>query len=153
MRGFKRLYMLLERLAKYNVQINLSKCQFMQRSVKYVRHELPDKGILPTKSKFEAISKTEPPTTKLDLEKFLGVLNYYMPHILNLSTLARPLHDLCNEASDKIHMTIEQVQPFNACKEAFLASRALMPYDSNRPIVICTDASPVGNAGGAVPYR
>jgi hypothetical protein len=145
--ALERLYLLLERLAKFNVKINLSKCQFMQPSVEYVGCQLSEKGMLPTQSKFEAISSTEPPTTKTDLEQFLGVLNYYMPHIPNLSTLARPLYDLCNASTDEIHMSMEQLKSFNAGKEEFLSSKALMPYDSTRPIVICTDASPVCTTG------
>ncbi|KAF4530213.1 hypothetical protein B566_EDAN018331 [Ephemera danica] len=82
-----RLFQVLRRLAEFGVKINLEKCQFMQQKVQYVGHILSEQGILPPQSRFDAISKTEPPTTK-----------------------------------------------------------ALMPFDSKLPIVICTDASPVGTA-------
>jgi hypothetical protein len=106
-----RLVQVLESLSQYGVKLNLEKCQFVQQQVEYVGHSLsgagvlptpslPGAGVLPTPSKFAAVREMKPPTTKEELTKFLGLLNYYSSYIPNLSTLTRPLYDLANQGAD-----------------------------------------------------
>jgi hypothetical protein len=144
---------LLSRLNEYGVLVNLSKCKFLQKCVSYVRHELSSKGILPSNVYLAAVRDSSPPENPSKLVKFLGILYYYLPHIPDLSTISRPLYvlSLVSQGSDELHWNQEQLKAFDLCKNAFINSKALKPFNASRPIVVATDASPVGT--GAVLYN
>jgi hypothetical protein len=137
---------LLARLNENGVLINLSKCKFLQKCVTYVGHDLSSKGILPSNVYLAAVRDSSPPENPSELVKFLGILNYYLPHIPDQSTISRPLYELSlvSQGSDKLNWNQEQLKVFDICKNAFINSKALTPFDASRPIVVATDASPVG---------
>jgi hypothetical protein len=108
----------LETLRKANFKLNLKKCQF--------------------KIKF--------PDSKKDLQKFLGLCNYYRRFIPQYSSIAEPLYNLLR--NDTAYEFDDQ------CKSAFFSLKEKL---SNTPILgfptnngqftLHTDASTVGIAG------
>jgi hypothetical protein len=118
-----------------------------------VGHELSSKGILPSNVYLVAVRDSSPPKIPSELVKFLGILNYYLPDIPDLSTISRPLYELSlvSQGSDKLHWNQEQLKAFDICKNAFINSKALTPFDASHPIVVATDANLFGT--GAVLYN
>jgi hypothetical protein len=45
---FKTMKLVFERLSKFNVKVNLEKCQFLVKEVKYLGHVLSCEGVKPT---------------------------------------------------------------------------------------------------------
>ena len=61
------LKLVFSRLAKHNVRINGSKCQFYQAKVKYMGHKLSAQGISPMEGKLDAIQKASRPQNETQL--------------------------------------------------------------------------------------
>ena len=58
---------LFERFVKYDVTINLKKCQFEKTEMEFVGHNITKEGILPLPSKMEAIDKFPKPENLKEL--------------------------------------------------------------------------------------
>ncbi|PIK43315.1 hypothetical protein BSL78_19832 [Apostichopus japonicus] len=87
----KILRLLFDRLDKYNVRLNASKCQFFKPQVQYLGHDLSGKGIQPVQDKIEAIMRAPRPTNVSELKSFLGIVNYYGKFVENLASKLHPL--------------------------------------------------------------
>ena len=90
----KNLDSVLNRLDSYGLRLQLSKCKFMQKSVKYMGCVISANGISPTEEKIEAIKQAPRPENSTQLRAFLGMINYHGKFIRNLSTILQPLNQL-----------------------------------------------------------
>jgi hypothetical protein len=81
-----KLFEVLRKLNDYNVKVNLDKCQFFNKSIKYLGHTISSNGIQPNEDKVKALVESPPPRNKLELQSFLGLMNYYGKFIKNLSS-------------------------------------------------------------------
>ena len=79
---------------KFGLRARLSKCQFFQDSIEYLGHMIDKEGIHTLKRKVEALTNAKTPQNVEQLQSFLGMVNYYAKHILNLSTISAPLNRL-----------------------------------------------------------
>lgn len=84
----------LNRLDSYGLQLQLSKCKFMQKSVTYMGCVISASGISPTEEKIEAIKQVSCPENSTQLRAFLGMINYHGKFNRNLSTILQPLNQL-----------------------------------------------------------
>ena len=83
-----------KRLAIANLKIKPSKCQFFKEQLNYLGFVV-DKNILkPQMSKVEALYKLAIPKSQLDIQLFLGTVNYYKRFIPKFSAIAEPLFHL-----------------------------------------------------------
>ena len=107
---YKPLEMVFHRLDEYGVVINLSKCQFGQTEVKLLGHLITPQGIRPLPSKVEAISNFPTPTSKRQLKRFLGMVNFYRLFIPDCATVALPLVSISSGENNKLQLTPEQLE-------------------------------------------
>lgn len=138
-----KLWLVLETLNRYKVQINLSKCKLLSPSVEYLGHTLSADGIRPNNEKIQAIVNAPAPTNVSQLQSFLGLLNYYGKFIPNLSTNLVDLYYLLKK-DVKFEWSASCQSAFEKCKSLILKHNLLELYDPDKPIVIATDASPYG---------
>jgi hypothetical protein len=73
--------------------VNIPKSSFAVTEIDYLGYWITRWGIQPQPNKVEAITRLTPPTTKRQLRRFLGMINYYgdmwrrRSHILALLTV------------------------------------------------------------------
>ena len=84
----------LERLSGAGLKINASKCTLGASSVMFLGHTISAAGIVPLPSKIEAISAMTLPQTKVELQRFLGWVNFYHRFVPHLAEILAPLHTL-----------------------------------------------------------
>lgn len=139
----QRLETVLSRLEKYNMRVNFDKCVFMAKEIEYCGYKIDCLGIHKVQNKIDAIVNMPEPTNKDDIRAYIGLVNYYGRFIENLSTILYPLNNLLKD-----HVTFVWN---NECKKAFRAVQKqiqnevhLTHYDPQLPLVLATDASPVG---------
>lgn len=84
----------LKRLAEAGLQIDLVKYEFDVTRTKYLGLIITPRGIEIDPEKVAAITTWESPTTRRQLQRFLGFANFYRRFIRNFSRLTRCLHDL-----------------------------------------------------------
>jgi len=77
---------LFERLRKYKLRLNPTRCSFGVKSGKLLEFMVSDKGIKVDPNKVKAIQFMPPPKTEKDVIRFLGRLNYIAKFISQLTT-------------------------------------------------------------------
>ena len=87
----------LSRLERYGVQLQLSKCSFLQEKVQFLGHVIDAEGVHTSPEKVLAIVEAPSPTNVTELWSILGMLQYYGKFLPNLSTLLHLLNDLLLE--------------------------------------------------------
>ena len=110
----------LSRLAEAGFVVNVNKSHFAMDQIDYLGYWLTRDGIQPQHKKVEAIQRLEPPKTKHQLRKFLGMINYYRNMWQRRSHILAPLtamvsnkakfvwDDTCQKAFDKIKEVISR---------------------------------------------
>ena len=76
------------------LKLNLSKCLFGVRELKFLGELVSEQGIKPDPQKVSAIKEMPPPTSKQDLKRFMGMIAYLSKFIVNLSETTAPLRKL-----------------------------------------------------------
>jgi len=143
----ERLKEVLTRLAKFNIQINKEKSEFLKKGIHYCGYYIDKNGIHKEKSKMEAIEKMPRPKNVSELRAFLGLINYYGRFIRNLSALLTPLHTLLQKGNGRavgFKWTPECEAVFKAAKREFTSDKVLAHYDSKYPLIVACDASMYG---------
>jgi len=84
---------LFERLRKYKLRLNPTRCSFGVKSGKLLEFMVSDKGIKVDPNKVKAIQSMPSPKTEKDVIRFLGRLNYIARFISQLTTTCDPISD------------------------------------------------------------
>lgn len=142
-RHLQVLKMIFERLAKYNVRINVDKCEFLKDEISYCVYVIGKDGIRKEQVKMEAVQKLPRPSNVVELRAFLGLINCYGKFIENLSSIVKPLNTLLKKDT-KFKWTNDCERAFMLAKEAFCGEQILVSFNPKLPVVVATDASPYG---------
>lgn len=89
-----RLHMVLSKLLKRNIRINVEKSKFFTHEVQYCGYVLRADGLHKEPSKKEAINKMPRHQNISKVRTFVGMINYYSKFIRNLSSILQPLNIL-----------------------------------------------------------
>lgn len=138
-----RLHEVFNRLLKYGLRINKNKTDLFCDSVEYCGYKIDKFGIHKTQSKIEAILNSKQPTNVSEVRSFLGLINYYGRFFDMLSDLLEPLHNLIRK-NTSFTWTKECESAFTKIKEQMSSENFLVHYDKDLPLVLATDASPIG---------
>lgn len=134
---------LLIRLKQENLKLNRDKVKLCLKEVTYYGHVLSKEGVKADPSKISAILNMKVPENKEDVLRFLGMVNYLGKFLPNLSTVAEPLRKLTHLSSE-FNWSTETSTAFNKLKQMVTETPVLRYFDSEKPVVIQTDASSFG---------
>ena len=141
----EKLQVVLERLQKAGLKINLPKCHIAKQEVEYLGYWLTPTGIKPQAKKVEAIIKLASPKTVKQLRQFLGMVNFYRDMWHRRSHLLAPLSDLLGGGSKhktkKITWTSVHKKAFQDIKKVLSEEVMLAFPNFNKPFDIHTDSS------------
>ena len=142
-----RLRSLFERLRNANLKLKPSKCQILQKEVKFLGFMISHQGIATDPDKVAAVRNWPVPQTLRQSRAFVGFCQYYRRFIPNFSKIASPLHSLTKKGV-RFDWTTACQQAFEQLKEALTNTEVLaLPTERDRYILDC-DAS--DQAMGAV---
>lgn len=82
---------LFSQLSKFGLNIKTSKCVFGVPKLEFLGHEITEEGILPSEKRVEAIMSLPQPTSIHDIQRFIGMVNYYNRFINGLAQLINPI--------------------------------------------------------------
>ena len=129
-------------LSNANLKVNLKKCHFCVESLNFLGQTLNFETISPQQSKIDSIVAFPLPGTKKNLQRFLGLCNYYRSYIKNYADLAHELYDLVKKNSPKrIIWTDKYINCFTNLKDALSCDIKLYHVNPDLPYVLQTDAS------------
>lgn len=135
------------RLSNASLTLNLKKCEFAKATVTYLGKQVRRGKERPIDAKISAILSYPVPTTRRELQRFLGMAGYYRCFCKNFSTIVATLTALCSPKKPFCW--------FDVCQHAFMCAKTLLcsapvlsTPDLSRPFTLEVDASATG--AGAV---
>ena len=134
----------LRRLAEHGLVLNREKCVFAAPSVEYLGHVVTAKGICPLGTRVEAISSFPEPATRGELQRFLGMVNYYRRFIRGAANILKPLTDATRGpggTSTPLTMVADMQQAFAAAKSALVGVAELAHPRADAELNLAVDAS------------
>lgn len=137
------LHTVLKTLQNAGIRLNKEKCQWCLDEITYLGFKVNAKGIQPTDDKLGAIRAAPAPTNKLELQSYLGLLNFYRMFLPQASTVLEPLNRLLRSTVSWQWLD-EQRNAFEKSKELLLSSELLVHFDPSLPIVVSADCSSYG---------
>ena len=125
--------------------INRSKCVLGKTSLEFLGYKVDEHGVAPLPERVEAIRKQNRPTTIKELQRFLGMVNYYRRFIPraagHLFYLFDALKGKKKERARVLNWTKECQHSFEAIKEALAKAAMLRHPRPNAKLAITADAS------------
>jgi len=83
----------IRRLEENDLYVKPEKCKWKVREVGFLRVVIGPEGIKMEKEKVKRVLEWPTPKCVKDVQKFLGLANYYRQFIQGFTSIARPLHD------------------------------------------------------------
>ena len=143
----KHLEQVFNLLAQKGMIINIGKCVFGVEQLTFLGHLITSEGILPLPDRVSAIHDFPSPTNRLELQRFLGLINFYHRFLPKVAQVLAPLHVQAGGKGQKIEWSTECQSAFQAAKQ--LLSEATLLHRPNPKLAtsITVDASDTGIAG------
>ena len=84
----------VKRLEENDLYMKLEKCKWKVKKIEFLDVVIGPEGIKMEKEKVKGVLEWPMPKCVKDIQKFLGLANYYCQFIEGFATVARPLHNL-----------------------------------------------------------
>ena len=142
----QHLQQFLEALRKHQLKLYPRKCVFAVQQVDFLGHCISPGKIMMEEDIVGVVQQWPVPTTKKEMQSFLGSTNFYRNFIHNYAHIASLLSDaLHNNAPPSLWQQLPKavLEAFNRTTEAMAAATALQIMDATRQSVIYTEASDV----------
>ncbi|KMQ91352.1 hypothetical protein RF55_8798 [Lasius niger] len=91
----KQVMLLLKR---HDFQLNFNKCLFLRETIEYSGYIISPSGITLSSRHIEAV-RNFPLPKKVEIQRFLGLTNYFRKFIKNYASKVKPLTDLLKKSS------------------------------------------------------
>ena len=96
--------------------------------------------------KMKGVTKWPTPQCVKDIQKFLGLANYYRQFVKDFAKIAKPLHQLVRK-DEKWRWEKEQEEAFTKLKEIFTTKLVLAAPDLDKEMRVEADASDYATGG------
>ena len=83
-----------QQLCQANLKLHVKKCVFGRDTVRFLGHVISSEGISTDPEKIARVAQWPVPITKLELQQFLGFVNYYRRFIKDCASISKPLYQL-----------------------------------------------------------
>ena len=137
------MHKVLAKIKESGLKLNQSKCLFGVSELTFLGHVMSAEGVKSDPKKIETITGMLVSTTKVELQRFLGMLNYLGKFIPNLSDETAPLRALLKNEREFLMQKL-QLDSFEKLKRLISTVPVLQFFDPNLPTRIGTDSSSVG---------
>ncbi|XP_064463440.1 uncharacterized protein K02A2.6-like [Ornithodoros turicata] len=139
----QQLRKVLEVARKSNLKLNKEKLQLAVQRVKYLGHVLTSQGVEPDPQKVKAITDYPVPTSKQQLQRFIGMVTYLTRFVPKMSESTRVLRQLLRKDVEWVWDENCQ-QCFEHLKQLLVTAPVLSYFDANCPVTLSVDASSYG---------
>ena len=140
----KDLHRVFSQLKKHGLILNNQKCVYNAAEVEYLGHLVTAEGISPLPASVAAIADYPPPSTRGELQRFLGMLNYYRRFMKDAASTLKPLTDATRGQGSRntsIEWGADRQAAFKTAKAALLGATVLAHPDPHADINLAVDAS------------
>ena len=132
-----------QKFKAHNITLNPKKCRFGQSAIEYLGQIIDEHGLRFSKEKLDSVLNFTTPVVIKDLQKFIGLVNWFRDHIPNLSEEMKLLREMEEEAkkSRKLRWTDERSAQFENLKQIFNDLQSLYFLVEGGTVKVYTDAS------------
>jgi hypothetical protein len=131
--------------------MNPKKCAFGVTAGQFLGFLVHERGIEIGLKSQEAVRTMQPPTTKKELQRLIGKINFVRRFISNLSGRIEPFMGLVKTKSDdEFHWGAEQQQAFDDIKRYLTTPPVLVPPQQDMPFYIYLSVADTSIASVAV---
>jgi len=130
----------LYRLQTNGLAISPMKCIWKAQEVEFLGYVIGRNGIRMALDKVEVVLAWKTPSLLMEVQSFLGFVNFYRRFIKDYSQVARPMMELTKKTQNWA-WNEEAKTVFKELKEQFTMAPILAHYDPQRPVIIESDAS------------
>ena len=131
---------LLDTARECNVRLNYNKLQYKKTEIDFFRETYMIIGCKPTQTKVSTINTMPEPSSKKEVQSFIGMINYLSKFSARSSELSEPIQELSKEQV-LFNWGPEHREAFNAIKKELVKVPILAYYDPNKEMVLQTNAS------------
>ena len=131
------------RIRAAGLKLQPNRCALCQKEVSFLGYIISQAGIATDLRKTERVISWLLPTSKCEVQQFLGLANYYRRFIKNFAKIAKPLYKLI-EKSAPFLWTAECKLAFDNLKHSLTSAPVLAHLDYNKPFILDTDANQTG---------
>ena len=121
----------VKRLEKNDLYMKLEKCRQKVREVEFLEVVIEPKGIRMEEGKVKGVLKWLTPKCVKDIQKFLGLANYYCQFIEGFASIAKLLHNMVKK-DKKWEQMEKQEKAFKELKEWFIKELVLAVPDLDK---------------------
>jgi len=136
----------LRRLEENNLFVKPEKCKWKVREVEFLGVVIGPKRVEMQKEKVEGVLNWPAPRNIKEIQKFLGLTNYYRRFIKDFARIAAPLHMLVRK-EQKWKWEKEQEEVFEKLKVGFTIEPVLAILDIDREMRVEADTSDYATGG------
>jgi len=136
----------IKRLEENDLYVKLEKCKWNVREVGFLGVVIGPEGIKMEEEKVKGVMEWPTPKCVKDVQKFLGLANYYRRFIEGFASIARPLHDMVKK-DKKWDWTERQEKAFRELKERFTKEPVLAAPDLDKKLRVEVDALDYATGG------
>jgi len=137
----EHLRVVLELLDQHGLTINIEKCVFGKPEVDYLGHTVSRAGLIPMKRHVTALQDFPPPQDIRQLQRFLGLNNFYRRFLPGIAGILRPLTDALAGKPKLLVWNEEMEQAFCQEKTMLISAVPLVHPNTTAKISMAVDAS------------
>jgi transposase InsO family protein len=131
---------ILKKLHHAKLKLRPKKCEFHVQETDFLGHRITNEGIQTDYNKVQVIQEWPVPTNLRELQKFIGMVNYYRRYINNYAQGMGPLFQLLKKQTP-FQWKEEQQKAFEEAKSKLTTTPLLVQHDPEKETTIETDAS------------
>ena len=136
----QRLHQAFSIFIEKGIKLNVAKCNFGQKEIKFLGHLISEEGCKPCPENISAIHQMKPPSNVKEVRRFLGMCGFYRKHVENYAKISVPMTNLLR-GKEKFQWTPECQSSFEQLKAALTTAPVLVKAQVNQPFELHTDAS------------
>jgi len=121
----------IRRLEENDLYVKPEKCKWRVREIEFLGIVIGLEGIKMEEGKVKGVLEWPTPQCVKDIQKFLGLANYYRRFMEGFATVARPLHDLVKK-DKKWEWTEKEEKAFKELKGRFTKEPVLAAPDIDK---------------------
>ena len=135
-----RLKVVLERFKGANLKLKPSKCELLQKEVKFLGHVVNSEGVSTDPDKVKAVREWKTPKCSDETRSFLGFVGYYRKFCPDYATAAKPLNRIAAKGAT-FKWGAEEQEAFDKLRGFIMESPVLAYPDFTKDFLVDTDAS------------
>jgi len=124
----------------HDLSIKLEKCEFHEQEVEFLGYVINGEGVSMSKVKVQAVLDWPTPTTKKEVQSFMGFANYYRKFIKGYGDISAHITKLTRNDIE-FGWTKEADTAFKELKRRFSEEPVTKHHDPEKETIVETDAS------------